>query len=187
MFQYRFLTIRSHRPAKDRCILLDNACERDDEDHPSLAMRNGMVERKGQRGQRLAAPGWDVQGKHPRGKRSLCPCVLKNPRPKQVDFTITRETAEVPIELCAQHIQSWHGALAAGCLPNLRQLELIVVAFGIDVVGIHQRGEKHPDQKGLTEGWARRVHRQLSDKRPECLCIGKQGHDFLLPCPIQGW
>ena len=66
VLQHGGIAQRAQGPAKDGGVLLDDAGERNHEDHSAQAMAYGVVQREGQRRQRLAPTRGHRQGKQPR-------------------------------------------------------------------------------------------------------------------------
>ena len=65
MFQYGLVAKIAERAAENGRVLLDDAGERDDKDHPAQLVMDGMVQGECQRGQCLAATGRDGEGEQP--------------------------------------------------------------------------------------------------------------------------
>lgn len=147
MLQHRLLAELAQRLTEHRRVLLDDAGEGNDIDDASQAMTDGMVQREGQRRQRLAPSGRHRQREQPRRAFRLLAHMGQDVGADAVDWRIGAEAGQMLIQSCAQFAQCWR---LAGT-QRWALLDTVVEGFGIEKVGIDQAGKQHAGQKGLLE------------------------------------
>ena len=169
------VVLRAQGAAEHVDGLFDDRGEGHHIDHAPQPMPARMLQREGERGQRLAAAGGHGEGEEARCQRGLRPRMLQHPLPQRVDIgrSRRRQGCQGRFESLAEHVQRAMAAAVRGPAPGpgkegLRRQE----------IGIHQAREQHPRQEclgeagmrgGLEAGWR---HHRLG---------GRQGAGMRLP------
>ncbi len=178
MLQHGMLAEVAEGAAEHRRVLLDDAGEGNHVDHSAQAVGDGMIERKGQRRQGLAAPGGYGQGEQPGRLGGLATYMVENPGTYRVDATFPGESRQMDLQPLAQRLE--RGPLPLR--PRRLSLDATVKVVGIDKVGIHQAGKHHPRQQRKLEGTARLDGREaLRQAQPV------RQFDLALPDGKQRW
>ncbi|MCR6700788.1 MAG: hypothetical protein NVV68_06425 [Dokdonella sp.] len=129
--------------AEDAGGLLDDAGERNHIDHAAQPMRNRVIERPCQRGERLAAAGRDGQREQAGQPRRAAAYVSENLGAQRIDALVSGKAGQMKIEPFAQRGQ----CRARPFRTRLAPLENTVVVVGVDEIGIDQAREDHPRQQ----------------------------------------
>src|SRR5258706_4107386 len=156
------LGVRTERfPEYGRC-LLDDACEGDNVDDAVETMAKGMVERKSQRGQCLAAASRHSEGKQaprlgccsPRGAENLGSQPVNVAGPGETRFLV-----HVGVEGRFEFSQ---------CRPTttfaITVLDAVVMGFRVDIVGVHEARKEHPNKEANTKAASLEAYRPVRVK-----------------------
>nr|WP_234385100.1 hypothetical protein [Paracidovorax avenae] len=157
VLQHGGIAQRAQGLAEHGGVLLDDAGERNDEDHALQPVADGVVQRESQRGQGLAAARGHGQREQPRGALGALADLAQDVRPQAVDLAgriaFRRERAQVGVELGAQCGQGRPGRAGGAVVRSAPGLE--IEALGVDEVGVHQAGKQHARQERHLEGLPR--------------------------------
>ena len=173
--EVRFFCIASPQcVVEHRRRLLDDAHVGNDVDHAGEAMALRVVQGEGERRQRLAAASGYGQRKQARGIHRLAADMSQYLLTQVVHGAGVGVCREL-VEVCAQpSLQLGDGRVLPARLRRAFQPPEII--FGVQVVGIHERGEQHPDEESRAESGGIRVARNGVGGRQ----IGRE-RDLLLP------
>ncbi len=156
------------RRAKHRRRLLDDRDIRDHVDHPLEPVGDGVIEREGERGQRLAAAGGHGQREQAGFVAGLGAHMGEDAGALGVDAALLgrAEGGQMRVKRLAQLLK--RAVPAARALPPL---DAGVEGFGFEEIRVHQRREQHPGKEMQAEigeivrGQALKERRKAVDAR----------------------
>nr|WP_244314552.1 hypothetical protein [Paracoccus pantotrophus] len=129
------------KTAKNGCSLVDDRSIRNREYDPAMPVAHRVVQRKTQRGQRLAAAGGDGQRKKPRRHRGALPDMRQDIRAQAIDRTALVEPRQMRIEDASPFRQQIGQGRPVAIRP--RAVQPGIEGLGIAEIGIDQAGEHH--------------------------------------------
>lgn len=136
----------AQRFAEDAGRLLDDRRVGDDVYHPAQAVGDGMIEREGEAGKRLAAAGRHRHREQAGRQCGLAACVRQDFRAQSIQRGASgggRQFRHVDIEACAERLDR----------PMTATLDLLASRLRIELLGreevrIDQAGKEHASEEG---------------------------------------